>query len=161
VPFREAIARSVAGIMVAHVLVPAFDEQEPASLSPAVVHEQLRARLGFDNLILTDDLSMKGCAGRHAVPEATVLAVAAGHDAALLCEPDHDAQAAALEALVHAYESGALPFAQVEASVARHARLKATYVEPRMRTGRPSAAWRTVVGCEAHQALSAEIRLYA
>jgi hypothetical protein len=106
-------------------------------------------------------LSMKGCAGRHDPPSATVLAIAAGHDAALLCEPDHDAQAAALEALVHAYESGALPFAQIEASVARHARLKATYVAPRMRNTRASAAWRSVVGCEAHQALSAEIRRYA
>ena len=161
VPFRAAIARSVAGVMVAHVLVPAFDEQEPASLSRAIVHEQLRERLGFGNLILTDDLSMKGCTGRHAEPEATVLAIAAGHDAALLCEPDHDAQAAALEALVHAYESDALPFAQLEASIARHARLKATYVAPRMRTGRPSGTWRTMVGCEAHQALSAEIRRYA
>jgi hypothetical protein len=48
----------------------------------------------------------------------------------------------------------------VEASVARHARLKARYAGPGARAGRPSAAWRDVVGCEAHQALAAEIRRY-
>ena len=161
VPFRAAIARSVAGVMVAHVLVPAFDEQEPASLSRAIVTGLLRERLGFDNLILTDDLSMKGCSARHALPAATVKAIAAGHDSALLCEPHHDAQAAALEALVHAFEDGTVPFAQIEASVARHARLKARYAAAPARAGRPSAAWREVVGCEAHQALSLEMRQYA
>ena len=159
VPFRDAIARSVAGIMVAHVLVPAFDEQEPASLSRPVVQGLLRERLGFGNLILTDDLSMKGCSVRYALPSAAVRAIAAGHDAALLCEPNHDEQAAALEALVHACEDGTLPFAQLEASVARHARLKSRFAGPRAR--RPSVAWREVVGCEAHQALSAELRQYA
>jgi beta-N-acetylhexosaminidase len=159
VPFRAAIARSVAGIMVAHVLVPAFDEKEPASLSRPIVQGLLRERLGFGNLILTDDLSMKGCSARHTLPSATVTAIAAGHDAALLCEPDHDGQAAALEALVHAWEDGALPFAQLEASVARHARLKARFAAPP--ASRPPSAWRDIVGCEAHQALSAEIRQYA
>jgi beta-N-acetylhexosaminidase len=158
VPFRAAIARSVAAVMVAHVLVPAFDEAEPASLSRAVVTGLLRERLGFDNLILTDDLGMRGCSARHALPDATVLAIAAGHDGALLCEPRHDEQAAALEALVHAFEDGRLPSAQVEASAARHARLKARYAP---RTTRPSAAWRDVVGCEAHVALSEEMRRHA
>ena len=161
VPFRAAIARSVAGVMVAHVLVPAFDGQEPASLSRAIVTGLLRERLGFDNLILTDDLSMTGCSARYALPAATVKAIAAGHDSALLCEPHHDAQAAALEALVHAFEDGTLPFAQIEASIARHARLKARYAAAPARAGRPSAAWREVVGCEAHQALSLEMRRYA
>jgi beta-N-acetylhexosaminidase len=160
VPFRAAIARSVAAVMVAHVLVPAFDGTEPASLSRAVVTGLLRERLGFDNLILTDDLSMKGCSARHALPAATVMAIAAGHDGALLCEPNHDEQAAALEALVHAFEDGTLPFAQVETSVARHARLKATFAAAAARAGRPSEAWRDVVGCDAHMAVSSEMRRY-
>lgn len=161
VPFRAAISHSVAAIMVAHVLVPAFDDTEPASLSRSIVTGLLRERLRFDNLILTDDLSMKACAARYSLPAATVKAIAAGHDGALLCEPDHDAQAAALVALVHAFEDGTVPFAQVEASVARHARLKTRYAAPLARGGRPQAAWREVVGCESHQALAAEMRQYA
>jgi beta-N-acetylhexosaminidase len=160
VPFRAAIAGSVAAVMVAHVLVPAFDGQEPASLSRRVVTGLLREHLGFDNLIVTDDLSMKGCSARYGLPAAAVKALSAGHDSALLCEPNHDQQAAALEALVHAFEDGTLPFAQLDASVARHARLKARYALP-ARAGRPRASWREVVGCEAHQALAAEMRQHA
>jgi beta-N-acetylhexosaminidase len=161
VPFRAAISRSVAAIMVAHVLVPAFDDKAPASLSRSIVTGVLRERLRFDNLILTDDLSMQGCAARYALPAATVKAVAAGHDAALLCEPDHDGQAAALEALVHALEDGTLPIAQAEASIARHVRLKARYAATQASAGRPQTAWRDVVGCESHQVLAAEMRQYA
>ena len=161
VPFRAAVAHSVAAVMVAHLLVPAFDETGPASLSRPVVTGLLRERLRFANLILTDDLSMKGCAARHAPPAATVKAIAAGHDSALLCEPNHDDQAAALEALVHAFEDGTLPFSQVEASLARHARLKARYAAPGGGDGRRPAAWRGVVGCDAHQAVAEEMRQYA
>jgi beta-N-acetylhexosaminidase len=161
VPFKAAVACSVAALMVAHVLVPAFDEREPASLSRPVVTGLLREQLRFDNLILTDDLSMKGCSSRYALPAATVKAVAAGHDAALLCEPRHDEQAAALEALVHALEDGTLPFAQVEASLQRHARLKAVYAAVGGGARRPPETWREVVGCEAHQLLAAEMRQYA
>ena len=47
VPFRAAIARAVAGVMVAHVLVPAFDDREPASLSRPIVTGLLRERLAL------------------------------------------------------------------------------------------------------------------
>ncbi|MCX6552871.1 MAG: beta-N-acetylhexosaminidase [Acidobacteria bacterium] len=161
VPFRAAIAESVAAIMVAHLLVPAFDEHRPTSLSRHVVTTLLREGLAFDNLILTDDLSMKGCASRFTTPESTVHAIAAGHDGALLCEPAYDAQAAALEGLVHAVEDETLSYKQVEASVARHARLKVSYLGGRDRAARPSTLWREVVGCAAHQIIAAEMGRYA
>ena len=149
-PFKAAIRRDVAAIMVAHLLVPAFDEQMPASLSRRIVTGLLREELGFQNLIVTDDLSMTGCANLFSVPQATVKAIAAGHDLALLCEPDHDGQAAALEALVHAVEDETLRYSQVETSVARHARIKARFLGARPRQARPSTAWRAVVGCDSH-----------
>jgi hypothetical protein len=60
-----------------------------------------------------------------------------------------------------AFEDRTLPVAQIEASVGRHARLKARYAAAPARAGRPSTAWREVVGCEAHQALAVELRQYA
>ncbi len=161
VPFRAAIAQSVAALMVAHVLVPAFDVTEPASLSRPIVTGLLRETLRFDGLILSDDLSMKGCSSTYHLPAAAVKAIAAGHDAALLCEPNHDEQAAALEALVHAVEDGTLPATQVEASLARHARIKARFAAGRDRAARPAADWREVVGCEAHLSVADEMRQYA
>ena len=62
VPFREAIAAGVAFIMTAHVLVPSLDEERPATLSPRIVHGLLRDELGFDGVILSDDLEMKAIA---------------------------------------------------------------------------------------------------
>ncbi|MCX6543738.1 MAG: beta-N-acetylhexosaminidase [Acidobacteria bacterium] len=161
VPFRAAISAGVAAIMVAHLLVPAFDEDVPASLSRRVVTTELRTRLGFENLILTDDLGMKACSARFSATVAAVKAVAAGHDGILLCDPNPEQQAAALEALVHALEDGTLPHGQVEASVARHARLKATFARQGDEARRPSAGWREVVGCEAHQRLASEMRAFA
>jgi len=161
VPFRAAIAARVAAVMVAHVFVPAFDEHVPASLSRRVVTGELRTRLAFNNLILTDDLSMKACSARFALPEAVVRAVGAGHDGVLMCDPNPEQQAAALEALVHAVEDGTIPSIQIEDSVARHARLKALYMAAGDGARRPSAAWREVVGCEEHQRLAAELRAFA
>ncbi len=48
--------------MTAHVLVPSLDEEQPATLSPRIVHGMLRDELGFDGVILSDDLEMKAIA---------------------------------------------------------------------------------------------------
>ena len=160
VPFRAAINAGVASIIVAHLLVPAFDDEAPASLSRRVVTTELRQRLGFENLILTDDLGMKACSARYPAAVAAVKAVAAGHDGVLLCDPEPGQQAAALEALVHALEDGTLSYAQVESSVARHARLKAGFVRQGDAARRPAAGWRQIVGCEEHERIAAEMRAF-
>jgi beta-glucosidase-like glycosyl hydrolase len=110
---------------------------------------------------VTVDGGLSGCSARFAAPTATLKAVAAGHDAVLLCEPNYDNQAAALEALVRALEDGSLPYAQVEASIARHARLKARYLRPGDRAARPASGWRDIVGCEEHQLVADEMRQHA
>lgn len=160
-PFRAAMAAGVTGIMVAHLLVPAFDEARPASLSRRVVTGELRDGLGFDGLIVSDDLFMKGCTAQVPVARATVDAVAAGHDMVLLCEPDLGEQAAALEALVHALEAETIPRAQVERSVARQLAAKARFINDPEGDRRPSATWRGVIGCDAHQFIAAELRRHA
>ena len=55
VPFRAAIEAGVAGIMTAHILVPALDEERPGTLSPAIVDGLLKEKLGFEGVVLTDD----------------------------------------------------------------------------------------------------------
>ena len=107
VPFRAAIAAEVATIMTAHVLVPALDEKRPATLSQRIVTGLLREELSIEGVILSDDLEMKAIASDYPVPAAAVLAIEAGCDGVLICSGDHDTQAAALEALVHAVEAAA------------------------------------------------------
>ncbi len=86
--------------MTAHVVYTAWDPDRPASLSPIVVQEIIRGRIGFDGFLMSDDLGMEALAGDFASRAAGV--VAAGCDAALHCSGKMDemiAVAAAVPAL--------------------------------------------------------------
>jgi len=96
VPFRAAIEEGVAAIMTAHVLAVTLDEHRPASLSPIVVNEWLKQKLGFGGVVMTDDLGMKAVSARWPLPEAMVLSLEAGCDVALLCNSTIDEQVDAL-----------------------------------------------------------------
>jgi beta-N-acetylhexosaminidase len=158
VPFRAAIAARVATIMTAHVLVPALDEERPATLSRRIVHDILREELGYDGVILSDDLEMKAIAATYAVPSAAVMALAAGCDGALICSGDHDTQAAALEAIVHAVEDETLPLSRVEDALKRQRRAKERFLpaDGPARPPRP-AGLRQALGRDEHQAIAAEM----
>lgn len=69
--------------MTAHVVFTAFDEAQPASTSRRVTHEIIRGEIGFDGLLMSDDLSMKALSGPFAERARAVLA--AGSDLALHC----------------------------------------------------------------------------
>ena len=160
VPFRAAIAADVASIMTAHILIPALDDQRPATLSPRVVTGMLKEDLGYQGLVLSDDLEMKAISGRYGIEDATVMAIAAGCDAVLMCAANQDDQARALEAVIRAVEQGTLPRKRAEDAVARHRRVKERFLArvPMPLTG---AALRAVLGRDEHQAVSAEMARFA
>jgi beta-N-acetylhexosaminidase len=158
VPFRAAVEAQVSAIMTAHVLLPALDDKRPATLSQRIVTGVLREELGYQGVILSDDLEMKAIAGEYAVPESAVLAIEAGCDGMLICSGDHDAQAAALEAIVHAVEDDRVRISRVEDALARQRRTKerflAASIAARPRTGR---ALRELLGRDDHRAIAAEM----
>lgn len=80
-PFR-ALAHASIG-MTGHIRFTVWDAENPATQSPFVIHEMIRRRIGFDGLLLTDDLDMQALAGT--VPERAARAIAAGCDIALNC----------------------------------------------------------------------------
>ncbi|MGV2495478.1 beta-N-acetylhexosaminidase [Pelagerythrobacter aerophilus] len=80
-PFR-ALADAPIG-MTGHLLFTAWDADNPATLSPTVVNEVIRGRIGFDGLLLTDDIDMEALSG--SVPERAERAIAAGCDLVLNC----------------------------------------------------------------------------
>ena len=160
-PFRAAIAEGVAFIMSAHVLVPALDDDRPATLSPRVMHDLLRRELGFEGVIVSDDLEMKAVSARYAVPDAAVSAIRAGCDALLICSGDVDLQARTLEALIHAVESGELPRARLDDALKRLRAAKERFLSgdrPGLR--HRQRAWRAVVGCDAHRGVAEEMAAF-
>jgi beta-N-acetylhexosaminidase len=156
VPFRAAIAAEVAFLMTAHILVPSFDEERPATLSRAIVYDLLRDELGFEGVILSDDLEMKAIAATYSVPDAAVQAVAAGCDGLLVCSGQADVQAAALEALVHAVEQQVVPVGRLEDALHRQRRAKERMLGAPI--GVASArTLRQTLGCDAHRRVADEM----
>jgi len=127
VPFRAAIAAGLTAIMTAHILFPALDPALPATLSPAILTGLLRQELGFDGLIITDDLEMRGVADYWGAPEAAVLAVLAGADI-LLCCHEWETQRAIHAALTAAVQTGRLTESRLDQSLERIAAAKAKWV---------------------------------
>jgi len=164
VPFRAAIEADVAAIMTAHILVPALDERHPATLSRTIVDGMLKKKLGFEGLVLSDDLEMKAISSRFGAAEATVASIGAGCDAVLLCGTAQEPQAAALEAIIHAVEQGTLPLQRVEDALARHRRVKERFLSPVSPSrSRPlqGRALRDLLGRDEHQAVAAEMARFA
>jgi beta-glucosidase-like glycosyl hydrolase len=123
-PFRAAIDAGVASIMVGHLAMTAIDGPDagPASLSKGVVTGLLRERLGFDGLVVSDALDMQGVQKLFNAGEAAVRCVEAGVDV-LLSSPDDDAAFTAVRAAV---DTGRISVDQIDASVRRILRAKAS-----------------------------------
>jgi beta-N-acetylhexosaminidase len=161
VPFRAAIDAGVSSIMTAHILLPSLDEERPATLSAAIVNGLLKQRLAFDGLVLSDDLEMKAISATFGVPEATVGAISAGCDAVLMCGASQAPQVAALEAVIHAVESGSLPLKRVQDALARHRRVKERFLAPAVPRPLSGSALRVALGRDEHQAVAAEMARFA
>jgi beta-N-acetylhexosaminidase len=120
-PFVAAISAGIPAIMLGHLLVPSFDTELPASLSPEVV-SALRDDLGFDGLVMTDDLYMGALAARWDAGRAAEMAVEAGVDMVVLSAGTGALDVAA--ALVAAVQAGRLPEARLTEAFLRVERFK-------------------------------------
>jgi beta-N-acetylhexosaminidase len=137
--FRDLLAKSPGMIMVTHVLVNAIDPDMPSSLSPKLVQGILRDQIGYQGVIITDNLWMKGVSLRYSLPEASVLAVLAGDD--LLEGPWNPATMNdVLNGLRNAVNSGRISQDRIDQSVRRILTLKAQYGILPLRQGASNGA---------------------
>jgi beta-N-acetylhexosaminidase len=81
-PFRTLASRAPMG-MTAHVRYTAWDGESPGTLSPFIIREIIRQRIGFEGLLLSDDIDMQALTGP--VPERSLRAMEAGCDIVLNC----------------------------------------------------------------------------
>jgi len=105
-PFEAAVRAGVASIMTAHVVYPALDRNHPATMSHAAIDGILRKEMGFDGVVVADDLEMKAIADHFSLEESLVLGLNAGVDLFLICHTPTK-QKAAVEIIAKAVADGA------------------------------------------------------
>lgn len=120
VPFG-AMASAVPAIMVGHLDVPGLTAPgRPASVSKEAINGLLRKEMGFNGLVITDDLSgMKAITDRFTVPEAVVASISVGADIAIIALGPGQTLAPMLNALEGAVKAGELSMARVDEALAR------------------------------------------
>jgi beta-N-acetylhexosaminidase len=94
IPFESAIRGNVAGIMLSHIRYTGIDPVWPASLSPAITADLLRRKMGYNGVVMTDDLDMGAIKPSHDIDTAISQILSAEVDIALICHQGPDIQAA-------------------------------------------------------------------
>lgn len=156
VPFRRAIAAGIPMIMTAHVVFSAVEDGVPATLSRKVVSDLLRGELGFDGVVISDDLGMKAIAGHYGTEDAAVRAVLAGCDVLPFCN-DWTQQVEAHEGLLRAAEKDSTLRGRIGESADRVRRAKKQHGERAEARGGSPGDFRSVCGSPSHVALAARL----
>lgn len=137
-PYRKLIETGeVRMVMVAHVSFPNHRLQQngpdgkplPASLSYNFITNLLRGEMGYDGVVITDDLEMGAIMKNYGIGEACKMAVLAGHDLLAICAERANIREG-FRAVLAAVESGEISEARLEESLARIAQLKERFYEP-------------------------------
>jgi len=125
-PFAAAIAAGVAAIMTSHTIYHGLDPAMPATLSPKILAGLLRDELGYDGLVITDDLEMGAIEREQPLAEAALQALVAGADLLLICH-DHAKVHSAFEMVVTGLEKGILTNTQLQKSINRIAAVRSRF----------------------------------
>lgn len=86
IPFQQAVAAGVASIMTSHTIYQHLDPEYPATLSRKILTGLLRQELGYDGVVITDDLEMGAIEKEGDLGQAALQAFAAGADLLLICQ---------------------------------------------------------------------------
>ncbi len=120
-PFRAAAPHAPA-VMTAHIVYPALDPHNPATMSRAILTDLLREKMGYRGVIITDGMDMHAIAHRYSAGQAAVNALVAGADM-VMAIGSRETQEETLDAIAAAIDDGRLAMASVEARLARLDRL--------------------------------------
>lgn len=152
-PFVEAVAARVPMIMTAHLKTTALDRYYPATISKQIIRELLREEMGFDGLVITDDLEMGALAKYMPIADSAYSAVRAGADLLLVCSGPGPAEEAR-KVIVEGIRQGIIDIGEATLSVRRIIRAKERYLE---KGPPPRSGIAEMVGCGKHRELAASM----
>ena len=128
IPFKAGIQHGVSGVMLSHIFYKNLDPQWPASLSDKIAKALLREQVGFDGIILTDDLDMGAIVKHYDIQTAIRRILAAEIDLALICHQGPNIEIAYKEILQGIMDSADVKAKGIE-SVERIMKLKKKYLK--------------------------------
>ncbi|WP_346886896.1 beta-N-acetylhexosaminidase [Clostridium sp. UBA1056] len=123
IPFKYAIDNGMDMIMVSHLYLPQLDSEYVASLSNNIVTKLLREELGFNGVVVTDDMIMEGVKGQYPTAESAVKAIEAGDDL-IIVSTGIDDQNSAIDGVIEAVRNGIISEKRINESVYRILRVK-------------------------------------
>ena len=126
IPFASAIKNNADAVMIAHILLPKVDGENPSSLSKIIITGILRKELNFNGIIITDDMTMGAIVKNYNIGEAAIKSVVAGTDIVLVCH-GYDNEVAVINALKNAVSKGDIKVENIDQSVYRILSLKQKY----------------------------------
>jgi len=151
VPFRETISQGLEVIMTAHVIYTAWDKKNPATFSKKILQDILRQELGFQGVILSDDLEMKAVENYFPFDAFPRMGIEAGLDMFLICNSVEKVRALH-DQLIRDVDNGTIPTAPIQQSVERILHLKRNLTPPPINPPSP-AHWQ-----KTHTPLASELQ---
>ncbi|QEY20804.1 beta-N-acetylhexosaminidase [Psychrobacillus sp. AK 1817] len=126
IPFERAIDQGAGVVMVAHILLPELDKNNPASMSKAVMTDLLRKQLSFKGVIITDDMTMGAITEHVDIGKAAVESVKAGSDI-ILVGHGYNNVVKVTSSIKTAVENGEISEQRLNESIERIIQLKRKY----------------------------------
>lgn len=126
IPFKHAVEQGAEVVMVGHILLPKIDSTYPASISGRIITDVLREQLGYEGIIITDDMTMKAILNNLEIGESAVSAVKAGNDIVLVAHNYANVKKA-IDSIIKAIEDGEITEQRIDESVKRILSIKKKY----------------------------------
>lgn len=154
-PFEKVCKAGVASVMTSHVIYEAWDKDFPATMSRPIIDGLLRREIGFDGLVVSDDIEMKAIVNHYGVNAAVVAAAGAGVDCLLACH-SADVMHGAIDALIEAAGRDESLAAMVAGANRRHDTFNKMYTR-----GPVDSPDQSVIGCDEHKRIAERMFSYA
>lgn len=123
IPFKEAIEEDVEMIMLAHILYPKIDDKYPATMSPKIIKDLLRAKLDYDGVVISDDMTMGAIVNNYTLEEGVISFLKSGGDIALVCH-GADNPRKSIDRIIEGVNKGELTEEEINKKVYRILSLK-------------------------------------
>lgn len=127
-PFKTAIEGEIDMIMSAHILIPSIDGEYPATLSKKILADLLRDEMGYEGVVISDDMTMAAIIDNYSLEEASIDFLKAGGDIILVCHGLENPRLV-FDQILHSIDIGELTVEEIDEKVYRILELKDSYLK--------------------------------